>query len=240
MTGKKLGFGGFNEIPLDLYKITQYRGCGPETSTKQMPNRRKKAKEQFKKANEQEVPNGDIEEFNNQLIEKIIKKTFEFLSEYNIMKIESPKMSLPFCKIDKEMINEDKSDSKNYKNVAVEYELIKKEYALNNINHLVWMKFAKCQECGRKYLGVVAASKDINFSPDLNSDDLIKELGLVWDESFVLIFPLPRITDGIRNDIEVGIGNYLIMDTVEYAKTGDIIEGDIQILDFYSHRFQRS
>ena len=98
---------------------------------------------------------------------------------------------------------------------------------LNNINHIIWMKFAKVrgEDDDKRHLGVVAASNDINFLTNNTSGIIIDSLDLEWDESFVLIFPLSSITDGMRKDIEVGIGNYLT-------------ENKVPILDLYSHRFQ--
>ena len=97
---------------------------------------------------------------------------------------------------------------------------IQEKYKLNNINHLIWMKFTT-----KGHLGVVAASDDINFSLKNSSGTIIKKLGLEWDESFVLLFPLAGISDGMRKDLECGLGNYLISQKVP-------------ILDYYSHRFQ--
>ena len=55
-----------------------------------------------------------------------------------------------------------------------------------------------------------------------------KSLGLEWDDSEVLIFPLniPSKIQGVlnRSDIESGIGNYLI-------------SKGVPILDFYSHNY---
>ncbi|MGC6173957.1 hypothetical protein [Lacrimispora sp. 38-1] len=91
------------------------------------------------------------------------------------------------------------------------------------------------------YLGVVAASDDINFGIPNNSLEynekkpnnkwkyntsgiIIHRLGKVWDENFVLVFPLPNIGDGERSDIECGVGNYLI-------------SKGVPILNYYSHMF---
>jgi hypothetical protein len=91
------------------------------------------------------------------------------------------------------------------------------------------------------YLGVVAAGDDINFGIPNNSLEyneknnkgdwkyntsgiIIHRLRKVWDESFVLIFPIPDIGDRERRDIECGIGNFLI-------------SKGVPILDYYSHGF---
>lgn len=125
---------------------------------------------------------------------------------------------------------------------------------LNNEKHVVWMKFIKGKNIegeNIQYLGAVAASNDYNF--DVPPDDkcynnkvknkygkevweystsgiILHKLKLEvnntleWDDSFILVFPLPGITDGLCKDIEQGIGNYLISE-------------DVPIIDFYSHVF---
>lgn len=100
------------------------------------------------------------------------------------------------------------------------YDCLKKQFELNNQKHLVWMKFTK-----DGYLGVVAASDDINFDINNTSGEIIKKLNQEWDESRVLVFPLPNIGDKERSDIECGIGNYLTD------------EKGVPILDYYSHRY---
>lgn len=128
----------------------------------------------------------------------------------------------------------------------VDYSKIKEEYELADQRDIVWIKFT---EDG--YVGVVAASSDINFNIPNSSDDynkkhkvfnsylrryeekwsfttsgiIIHKLGKKWDESFVLLFPLKNIPLGYtRGDIEKAIGNLLI-------------EKNIPILDYYSHLY---
>ena len=110
---------------------------------------------------------------------------------------------------------------------------------------IIWMKFTTDH-----YLGVVACSNDINFDipPNNTSYDvprrlihgkvtkwkynssgiLIHSLGLNWDQSFVLVFPLIGLAPGKegtkqRHEIENGVGNYLL-------------SKNVPIIDFYSHR----
>ena len=113
---------------------------------------------------------------------------------------------------------------------------------MNNSKHVIWMKFAKNGQ-----LGVVAASNDYNFDIPPSSDVydettngkpkcecngwkyttsgiILHKLNLEWDESFLLIFPLQGIEDSWLKDIETGMGNFLI-------------ENDVPIIDFYSHRY---
>ena len=115
------------------------------------------------------------------------------------------------------------------------YNDIKEKYNLVSVKDIVWMKFTQ-----EGLLGVVGVSNDINFdipnSTDYDSLDskgywrfntsgiIVHSVGQQWDEEFVLVFPLKSIPEGyVRGDIECGIGNYLI-------------ENDIPILDYYSHK----
>lgn len=100
------------------------------------------------------------------------------------------------------------------------YNQLKEKYDLNNRKHLVWMKFTT-----DGYIGVVAASDDINFDMDNTSGKIIDHLNKNWNQDFVLVFPLSNIGDKERSDIECGIGNYLI-------------DKDVLILDFYSHQYK--
>ncbi|MDR0921578.1 MAG: hypothetical protein LBM95_04240 [Lactobacillales bacterium] len=194
-------------ISRELYKYIQFRGkrnpsysglYGKQSSVLKNNTRINKAREQAGKA---VVP-----------VSKIIKESNNFLRLIGVSPVGEPRVDLTKDKID--------------------YKKIKNDNDLNNENHLVWMKFTT-----DGYLGVVAASNDINFDIPNGEDEsdkvenhntsgiIINMLGKEWDESFVLIFPLKNISDGLRKDIECGIGNYLI-------------SKDIPILDFYSHRFQ--
>lgn len=128
------------------------------------------------------------------------------------------------------------------KTIELDYKEIQKDNELNCDNHLIWMKFTK-----DGYLGIVAASNDCNFDFPLDKSDynetdngkvknrsnswkyatsgiIVSMLGKEWDEDFILVFPLRNISNGMRNDIECGIGQYLI-------------ENDVPILDYYSHVF---
>lgn len=157
-------------------------------------------------------------------LDKIIRIVNDFLEIMGVNKVENPKFHLD-------------------KKIEEIYADIKGNYALNNINHMVWLKFTK-----DGYLGVVAGSNDVNFNmpPDSASYNdtsngkgkssnnrwkyntsgiIVHSLNKEWDDSFTLIFPLVGIGDGLRKDIECGVGNYLI-------KQG------VPILDYYSHRFQ--
>ena len=57
---------------------------------------------------------------------------------------------------------------------------------------------------------------------------LVHSVNLKWDDSFFVIFPLIGLEKGKegekqRHDMEIGIGNYLILN-------------DVPIIDYYSHR----
>lgn len=124
-----------------------------------------------------------------------------------------------------------------YDPAKIDYEKIKQDNNLEDRKDIVWMKFTK-----DGYLGVVAASDDINFNIPKSKENyneknsknkweyntsgiLIHSLEKEWDESFVLIFPLSNIPEELsRSDIECAIGDYLI-------------NQNVPILDYYSHRY---
>lgn len=102
-----------------------------------------------------------------------------------------------------------------------DYAGFKRDYNLADKRDIVWLKFTK----KKHHIGVIGSSCDINFNLDNTSGKIITHLKESWDESYVFIFPLCNIPDGLnRSDIESGIGNYLI-------------SNNIPILDFYSHNY---
>lgn len=130
--------------------------------------------------------------------------------------------------------------------LQINYKKIQADNALRDPGDIVWMKFTK-----DGYLGVVAASNDINFDIPSNASEydkkewqynsyykkkelvwkhnsagiLVHQIGKEWDTSFILVFPLSNIPAGYRRgDIERAIGNYLI-------------DKKIPIIDFYSHNY---
>ncbi|HEL2255252.1 TPA: hypothetical protein U1X30_001830 [Streptococcus suis] len=157
-------------------------------------------------------------------VDTIATDILEFLKELGIKTTETPKIE----------------PSK------IDYREIQKEYSLNSERDLVWLKFAD-----NGYLGVVATSNDVNFQIPTNESEydlkvrvyneyeekykeewkfnsagiILHKLGLEWDESFVLLFPLGKIPEEYsRHDIEKAIGNLL------YKK-------GVPILDLYSHLY---
>lgn len=120
--------------------------------------------------------------------------------------------------------------------VTIDYKCLKDKYRLADERDIVWMKFTK-----DNYLGVVADSNDINFDipNDRNMYDekrenglwkynssgiLIHYLGKEWDSSFVLICPIIKFPEEKNwHFIEKSIGDFLI-------------EKNIPILDYYSHK----
>ena len=121
-----------------------------------------------------------------------------------------------------------------YNPQQINYAEIKKQFGLESESDLVWMKFT---EDG--YLGVVAASNDINFDfPESEkeytqrkengwkrntSGILVHSVGKKWNKKFVLVFPLANIPDGYTKfEIEEAIGNLLLAN-------------NIPIIDYYSH-----
>ena len=128
----------------------------------------------------------------------------------------------------------------------IDYQEIKKKYNLDNKKDIAWLKFTT-----DGYVGVVATSDDINFDYPNSEEDydkryrvynpytkkteskwvyntsgiLLHKLNKIWDESFVLVFPLSDIPVGYkRGNIEHAIGNLLI-------------ENDVPIIDYFSHLY---
>ena len=148
-------------------------------------------------------------------IKEIIDFVNDLLKAVGIPPVESPRIDHP---------------------QKIDYQEIQKAHALADKDDIVWLKFT---EDG--YLGVVAASADINFDLPLDESEyhiqekdgwlhntpgiLAHQLGKKWDASFVLLFPLANIPSGYKHgDIERAIGNYLI-------------DKKVPILDFYSHNY---
>lgn len=141
-------------------------------------------------------------------IDDIVRHVNEFLEVLGMEKVENPRFEIP----------ENWSKKKRKAEVKKLYTFVREKCATSE--YLVWMKFTK-----DRFLGVVAASDDIKFRKNNTAGIIIHSLGKVWDRSFVLAFPLVRIPEGLnRDNIECGIGNYLI-------------EKRVPILDFYSHRY---
>ena len=121
----------------------------------------------------------------------------------------------------------------------IDYNEIKEKYGLKDKGDIIWLKFAD-NGC----LGVVAAGADINFNIPASADKyndkkpgngkkyvwntsgiLLHKLGLKWDTSFVLVFPLKEIPKGYkRHDVEKAVGNYLI-------------ECGMPVIDYFSHMY---
>lgn len=175
-----------------------------------------------------------IQEAKDVNVAKIIKFTNDFLEGMGMTKVEEPKLSLVLD--DEEDFNLRVRRKEDNLPISKIYNEMRQNFNLNDKRDIVWMKFTD-----DGYLGVVAVSNDINFSIPTSSDDynkstggkwtyntsgiLLHKLGKKWDRSFVLVFPLCNIPSGYkRGDIECGIGNYLI-------------DNDVPIIDFYSHRF---
>lgn len=171
----------------------------------------------FKKAEEQsklKPPSLDV----------VINHINNFLNGIGIEKVSSPKVVA----------------------AKINYNIIKNTNNLNDERDIVWVKFTK-----DGYIGVVAVSNDINFDIPESKEEYIKKTevynnwskqyeekwqhntsGIIvhylkkyWEDTFVLLFPLKNIPEGLtRGVIESGIGNYLI-------------DKKVPILDFYSHNY---
>ena len=103
-----------------------------------------------------------------------------------------------------------------------------KDSGMADPRDIVWIKFDKLEDESH-IISVIGTGCDIFFTQktrDTTASGRINEwLDLEWDDSEVFIFPLKNIPVGLtRNDIESGIGNYLISNKVP-------------ILDFYSHNY---
>lgn len=162
--------------------------------------------------------------------EEVMEKRFGKAKEESEKKINSPEEVISFTK---EFLQ--KMGFENPSGIKIEnpskflekrkridcYNELKEQYNLNSNKHIVWMKFTL-----DGYLGVVAGSDDINFDMiNTTSGKIISYLDKTWDETLLLIFPLPFIGDKERSDIECGIGNYLI-------------NKKVAILDYYSHQYK--
>lgn len=214
---------------MDTKKLNEYlnskRPTGNAASVHNEKNDRIiKAKEQLNKA--------------PKTVDEIINLANSFLHTIGLKTVDNPKYTSFSVKDDKDgyktvvKINDDKFKD--------QFGL--RDKPLNNSKHVIWMKFAKNGQ-----LGVVAASNDYNFDIPPSSDVydettngkpkcecnrwkyttsgiILHKLNLEWDESFLLIFPLQGIEDSWLKDIETGMGNFLI-------------ENDVPIIDFYSHRY---
>lgn len=111
--------------------------------------------------------------------------------------------------------------TKKYSIWEPKYSSIKNKFGLSHTKNILWLKFTTSG-----HLGVVAKGMDINFDYNINSGELVKEVGKLWDESFVMIFPLTDLilSNQETGDIERAVGNYLV-------------EKNVPIIDFYSHNY---
>ena len=207
-----------------LCECAHYHGGGKLSVHYGKTDRFIKAEEQLKKA--------------PKTVDEIINLTNSFLQSNGLKPVDNPKYTSFSVKDDKDgyktlvEINDDKFKD--------QFGL--RDKPLNDSKHVIWMKFAKNGQ-----LGVVAASNDYNFDIPPSSDVydettngkpkckcngwkyttsgiILHKLNLEWDKSFLLIFPLQGIEDSMRRTIEKGIGNFLI-------------ENDVPIIDFYSHKY---
>ena len=102
--------------------------------------------------------------------------------------------------------------------LLLNYEVIKRQYKLNDQSDMVWLRFTN-----DGYLGVVGSSNDINFDKDTNSYKIIKYSGCEWDENRIIIIPLPEIKNREERElVEKMVGNYLL-------------DNGVPIIDKYSH-----
>ncbi len=144
-------------------------------------------------------------------IKEIINLTNIYLEqEFNISTIDDP-----FIYLDKGKFQNKIEPKDFYSEYKLKYNLTKKQ-------DIIWMKFTKCG-----HLSTVCCSNDINLWYTNTSGKLIKKLNLIFNEEFVLVFPLPEIkgNSSLRHQIELEVGN-------------NLINNGVPIIDFYSHRIQ--
>ncbi|WP_429971775.1 hypothetical protein ACQW5G_04000 [Fructilactobacillus sp. Tb1] len=178
-------------------------------------------------------------------VDEIIKLTNRFLTSANIEPVPNPIVNNSYIS---KLTNNKFKVSDFYKKQDLDRIFYKNLMSKNNLSDerdIVWMKFAKDNE-GNDRLVVVAKSNDINFIIPSNSADytkkdkdgswsfntagvLLHKLGMKYDESFILAFPLKSkdnqsMTTKENGSIETGIGNYLI-------------DNKVPIIDFYSHNW---
>ncbi|MDK7182423.1 hypothetical protein [Lacticaseibacillus rhamnosus] len=199
-------------ITEELYKFCQFRNIPKDSKSHGLHGSKASIKKagniRFKQA-ERELFLAKSHSKSHNFLNETIRYTNEFLKKMGNEIVSDPKFEVSRGAI-----------RPSNKNVKIDYCKIKRANKLFNEGHIIWMKFTK-----DGYLGVVAAGTDINFSENTTSGQIIRHVDQEWDENFVLIFPLSRISDGLRKDIECGVGNYLI-------------QKGVPILDYYSHRFQ--
>ena len=153
-------------------------------------------------------------------VEQVIRYCNEFLTGIGVSPVANPRMDLKMMDLGK-----------------ISYSDIKKEFCLLDERDIVWLKFSQTG-----HVGVVAQGNDINHdippsAAAYNYKDrahrwvyttagiIIHRLGMRWDTSFVLVFPLMLNKSHYnRHEIETGIGNYLI-------------DKGVPILDYYSHNY---
>lgn len=111
--------------------------------------------------------------------------------------------------------------TKRYSIWEPKYSSIKSKFGLSHTKNILWLKFTTSG-----HLGVVAKGMDINFDYNISSGELVKEVGKLWDESIIMIFPLTDLILSNREtgDIERAVGSYLV-------------EKNLPIIDFYSHNY---
>lgn len=141
--------------------------------------------------------------------QKMIDLVNEFLEALGMEKISDPKIYL-----------------KNTLTRRIDYSRMRKKYH-HEKDDIVWIKLSNVEDS--KVISVIGTSEDIYFSDraknETASGKINKCLGLEWEESYVFIFPLVNIPEGLyRSDIESGIGNYLV-------------DASFPILDYYSHNY---
>lgn len=111
------------------------------------------------------------------------------------------------------------SKKKPFTSSDKKYAVIQEHFKLSSQKNIVWLKFTQ-----DGYVGVVGSSDDINHSYENTSGKIIQMVQKSWDTSNVFIFPITSAMTKYktRNEIETGIGQYLI-------------DKGVPILDHYSH-----
>ncbi|WEV45816.1 hypothetical protein OZX60_03540 [Streptococcaceae bacterium ESL0687] len=168
-------------------------------------------------------------------VEEVVRIGNEFLGKMGVKTFKKNIYEIP------------SHDSEKY--LAELYDQLKDTCDLADRRDILWIKFAR-----DGYVGVVAKSNDINFKipkdrtvwdetnngkPKTSSNSwkwntsgiIIESLGKQWNESFVVIFPIPlaKTLSAKMRKLEMG--------KLEHGLGGALILADCPILDYYSHTY---
>ena len=120
-------------------------------------------------------------------------------------------------------------NKRSYNTYDKKYDLIKAKFKLERASDLLWFKFTN-----KGHLAVVASSFDLNWRYDLSCGILVKEVGELFDESFVFVFPLTQQMIRTKAEPSSYLRRYKVSD-LELAVGNYLIDKGVPIIDYYSH-----